>query len=108
VLLGALCAAIASAVDDSGAIVGITFMVGIIAFMVALVVVAIVRAKKVVLARKIDASFTWLRGVHPNVMQMIATGAAPQAYAQPMMQQGYPQQQQAYPQQGGGYGYPQQ
>jgi hypothetical protein len=90
VLLGALSAAIASSVDDSGAIAGITFTVGILAFIVALVVVAILRAKKAVLARKIDASFTWLRGIHPSVMQMIASGAAPQAYAQPMMQQGYP------------------
>ncbi|HEX8796209.1 MAG TPA: hypothetical protein VF765_34905 [Polyangiaceae bacterium] len=96
-LLGALCAAIASAVDDSGAIVGITFMVGIFACLAALVVVAIMRAKKVVLARKIDSSFTWLRGVHPNVVQMIGSGAAPQAYAQPMMQQGYAPQP-GYPQ----------
>ena len=105
-------AAIAGATEDGGAIAGILITLGVVGFIVGLIVAIVFRNKKAVTAIRIDKQFSWLRGIHPNVMQMVAMGAAPQAYAQPMMQQGYPQQQaypqQGYPQQGGGYGYPQQ
>jgi hypothetical protein len=108
--------AVAAAVDDGAGIAGIMFTVGILAFIAFFIVAIILRNKKAVSARRIDATYSWLVGVHPTALQAIMTGAMPQpAYPQQPMSQGYPQQQQqqgypqqGYPQQGGGYGYPQQ
>jgi hypothetical protein len=115
VLFGSIMLAgvVAGAMEDGGTIVGIMFMVGLVAFVALLIYGIVVRSKRTVVARKIDNTYSWLRGIHPTALQAIVGGGMPQAYPQQQLPQGYPQQQQAYPQQGypqqgGGYGYPQQ
>jgi hypothetical protein len=88
--------------SDAG---GVVFFGGMILFIVELLVVLLLRAKKIVMATKIDKTHSWLRGIHPSVLQFVGNPQAP-AYGPPPQQ--YAQQpygqapQQPYPPQGWG------
>ncbi|HEY5076186.1 MAG TPA: hypothetical protein VIJ48_01660 [Acidimicrobiia bacterium] len=63
---------------DSDAGVGL-FFVGLVAFFVGLIGTLIARARKVVMPTKIDKTHSWLRGVHPAVLQAVSAPHGPQA-----------------------------
>jgi hypothetical protein len=88
---------------DAGPIV---FFGGIVLVLAELITVLVIRSKKIVMATKIDKTHSWLSGVHPTVLQFVASPQAPQGYGQP--QYGQPQvPPQGYgPPPGGGYGPP--
>jgi hypothetical protein len=93
VLLCVLGLALTGESSDAGA--GL-FIVGLLSFLVGLIGTLIVRSRMIVMPTKIDKTHSWLRGVHPTVLQFVSAPQMPQAYAP----QGYASQPQGYP------GYP--
>jgi hypothetical protein len=104
VLAGVVATAVGGDAGASAATVLI--VIGILAFIAGLIVVAIFRKKKIVMATRIDKQFSWLLGVHANTIPAIVGGGYAAQTAPYGAPQGYPQ---GYPQ-GGGYpqpgGYP--
>ena len=78
---------------DAGIGAGL-FLFGTLVFLVGLIAALAIRSRKIVFPAKIDKTHSWLRGVHPMVLQAVSS---------PQMPQGYAMQQQAYP---GAQGYP--
>ena len=87
VLVGVIGLIATSSDSDAGALI---FFFGIVLFFIGLMVTLIIRSKKIVFPSKIDKTHSWLRGVHPTVLQYVAMPQAPQGYPQ---QAPYPQQQ---------------
>lgn len=68
---------------------------GMLVFLVGLITTLVIRNYKIVMPRKIDAAQTWLRGVHPAVLQAVSAPQVPQGYGMP--QQPYPAAYPGYP-----------
>jgi hypothetical protein len=83
VILWVLGAGIAGASGDVGAVL---LLLGIPLFFVGLITCLIIRSRKIVMPTKIDNTHSWLRGVHPVVLQAVAT---PQAQGYPVPQAPY-------------------
>ena len=66
--------------DDAG---GVMLLVGTGLLFVGLIAALIVRSRKIVMPSKIDKTHSWLRGVHPTVLNAVAMPqpSVPQAYA---------------------------
>jgi hypothetical protein len=69
---------------DSGVGPGL-IIAGTLLFLVGLFTALILRSRKIVNATRIDKTYSWLRGVHPSVLQVVASGqgaypAAPSPY----------------------------
>jgi hypothetical protein len=62
--------------DDVGAVL---MLVGFFVFFVGLIGALIARSRKIVMPMKIDKTHSWLRGVHPAVLEAVSTGRAPWA-----------------------------
>jgi hypothetical protein len=76
-ILWMLGAVVAGVSGDVGAVL---LLLGIPVFFVGLITCLILRSRKIVMPTKIDNMQSWLRGVHPTVLQFVAN---PQAYAAP-------------------------
>ncbi len=82
-ILGAMVA------DSDGGIGAALLLVGTLLFFVGLFTALILRSRKIVTATRIDKVQTWLRGVHPVVLQSVSSQGAP-AYATVQPYPGYP------------------
>lgn len=71
--------------DDVGAVI---LMIGFFLFFVGLIGALIVRSRKIVMPTKIDKTHSWLRGVHPSVLQAVSSPQA--AYGAPPSPMGAP------------------
>ncbi len=74
----------AALADDDGGVGGLLILVGTLLFFVGLFTALILRMRQVVTPTKIDDAYSWLRGVHPVVLQAVSTPgpvAVPQGYA---------------------------
>ncbi len=81
ILLGAVCTG--AGVDGAAAAL---YVIGSLVFLGALITAIVIRSRKMIMATKIDKTYTWLRGVALPAQQAVV---APQ---QPYAPQGYPQQ----------------
>jgi uncharacterized membrane protein len=59
---------------DAGAVI---LLLGFVLFLGGLVTALIIRSRKIVMPTKIDKTHSWLRGIHANVLQAVATGRSP-------------------------------
>jgi hypothetical protein len=75
--------------DDLG---GVMIVLGTITLLVGLIVGLVVRSFKIVMTTKIDATQSWLRGVHPSVLQAVSSGGAVAPGYAPAPAYGAPQQ----------------
>lgn len=80
VFLFVLGAVVGAASSDAGAVIA---LIGFPVFFVGLFAALIIRSRKIVMTTKIDKTHSWLRGVHPNVLQAVAMPQQQQPYAAP-------------------------
>ena len=83
--------------DASAGAAAVLFLLGTLSLLVGLITALAIRSRKIVFPSKIDKTHSWLRGVHPSVLQAINS---------PQMPQGYAMQQQPYAAPQGYPGYP--
>jgi hypothetical protein len=72
---------LASGGGSAAAAGGMFLLLGTLVFFVGLFTALILRNRKTVMPSKIDRTHTWLRGVHPMVLQAVAMPQVPQGYA---------------------------
>lgn len=83
-ILGAMLA------DSDSGVGAVLLLVGTLLFFVGLFTALILRSRKIVTATRIDKVQTWLRGVHPVVLQSVASQGAPAYVAVQQPYPGYP------------------
>jgi hypothetical protein len=91
ILLLVVGGAVMGADSDTGSVI---FMIGMAVLLVALIGSLIIRGRRVVMPTKIDKTHSWLSGVHPTVLQFVASPPPPPGYP---MQEPYGQGQPRYP-----------